>query len=103
MPVDQYQAALFRLERLFREYGDGCTRADAAWGWRAVGDSLLKFGEVGRQRLEAMRTQKQDRWLAWAAYEVLFNPMAVDRVTLLTEEQAIENHRRFAPPFPRGR
>jgi HEAT repeat protein len=100
LPDEQRQKALAALLRLFREYGDGCRRPDAAWGWRAVGNAILGFGEVGTVALEEMRTQKQDRWLAWAAYQVVHVPQAADRIILCEEKEATETHTRYAPPFP---
>lgn len=88
------------LTDLFRKYGDNCQREDAAYGWRAVGNAIVTLG--GNARLEAMRAQTQDKWLAWAAYEVMYvvqKPNA-GKFNLVDEKQAIEDHDRFAPAFP---
>lgn len=47
MPEQQGDAAE-HLRKLFMEFGDGCTRDDAAYGWRAVGNALLECGPAGR-------------------------------------------------------
>ena len=87
------------LEARFREYGDGSRRPDAAYGWQVVGRALLSFGDSARAALEKMRSQRQDRWLAWAAYQVLYVPQS-NRVMLCDEKEAVQTHERFAPPFP---
>ncbi len=92
--------ALAALETMFREYGDRSTRADRSWGWRAVGNAMLAFGPRGRQTLEAMRLQSDDRWLAWIAYEVVHVPQGPHAVHLCAEEEAVAARTSFAPPFP---
>ncbi len=92
--------SLAALERLMREFGDGCARRDAAYGWRLVGNALLRHGEPGREALEAMRAQTDDRWLAWIAYQVLHVPQRGQTMELVDEAEAIATHERFAPPFP---
>ena len=97
-----------RLLALFREYGDGCRRPDAAYGWRDVGNSMLLLGM--RTDLETLMRQRQDAFSAYNAYKVLYDPQgsnAESRKTsgfnLIDEAKAIENHERFAPPFPGNR
>jgi hypothetical protein len=97
---DQTSEVLDALESFFRQYGDRCRRPDAAWGWRSVGNALLGFGEAGKARLEGVRSQTQDGWLAWYAYEVVYVPQHAAAVALCTEEQSIDTHDRYAPPFP---
>jgi HEAT repeat protein len=98
--ADKSAAALSALETLFRQYGDGCRRTDAAWGWRVVGGAILAFGDPGKRSLEALRTQKQDRWLAWAAYLVLHVPELAEKVAFCDEDHAAMIHKKFAPAFP---
>ncbi len=93
-------AVLESLLKLFRQYGDGCKRSDAAWGWRVAGNAIANFGEPGKKALESFRLQRQDKWLAWAAYEVLYIPQPTDNPTLTTEAEAVATHNKFAPPFP---
>jgi len=102
MTVLQKKATLNTLEKLFRSYGDGCNRIDAAYGWRVVGNAIVIFG--GTDILESMRKQTEDKWLAWAAYEVLY---VVQKDTnensgfnIVDEKLAIENHEKYAPAFP---
>jgi len=99
MSPAESRRALAALEARFREYGDGCQRSDAAFGWRVVGNALMAFGQPGTDILEAMRTQKEDRWLAWAAYQVVHVPQ-VKKVVLCEEKDAVETHTKYAPPFP---
>ncbi len=100
MPKGQAAKARAALEALFRAYGDGCKRPDAAWGWRPVGNAILAFGQPGKDFLEAMRTQKKDKWLAWEAYQVLYVPQDARRAILCEEKDAVETHAKYAPPFP---
>lgn len=100
LTVEQAEAAYATLRQRFREYGDGCTRSDSGWGWRPVGMALLACGDRGRKALEAFRDQRQDVWLAWAAYEVLHIPQAPSTHILCDEAEAIRIHDEFAPPFP---
>lgn len=92
--------ALSALQVLFRQYGDSCERSDAAWGWRVVGNAIVAFGTPGTEWLETMRVQRDDRWLAWAAYQVVHVPQATEGFAFCEEEEAVETHRRLAPPFP---
>lgn len=104
MTPAQKTEALDALEKLFRTYGDGCERPDAAYGWRIVGNAILFL--QGKDRLEAMRTQKDDKWLAWNAYEVvyLFQDLVIKDKAYsfneVDEKQAIADHEKYAPEFP---
>lgn len=100
MTAGQTKEMFQTLHRLFLQFGDDCKRPDAAWGWRAVGNALLACGQAGKEDLERMRTQSHDRWLAWHAYEVLYVSQTLDKVTLVTEIDAIASHAKYAPPFP---
>jgi hypothetical protein len=53
--------------------------------------------------LEAMRTQKKDKRLAWLACLVLHVPEYGDRPVPCDEPTAIAIHQKHAPPFPPGR
>jgi len=100
MSPDQLKYMLPMLVELFREFGDGSTRPDAAWGWRAVGNALLACGQSGKETLESMRAERQNRWVAWLAYQVLYVPQSPEKATLCTEEEAVAMHAKYAPPFP---
>ncbi len=91
---------LEKLLQRFRQYGDGSKRSEAAWGWRVVGNAIVSFGEPGRIALESFRKQRDDKWLAWAAYQVLYVRQRNDDPALSTEAQAVADHAKFAPPFP---
>jgi len=100
LPSALHKQALDTLAEGFRRYGDGCRRADAAFGWRVFGNALLQFGRAGRERLERMRTQKRDKWLAWLAYEVAHMPHRWMKMQLIDERAAVEDHEKYAPVFP---
>jgi HEAT repeat protein len=100
MSVELAGETLASLEKLFRQYGDGCTRTDAAWGWRVVGNAIGAFVPAGNKLLESMRAQKQDGWLAWAAYLVIHVPQVADKAIMCEEKDAVETHTRYAPRFP---
>jgi len=88
------------LSDLFREYGDGCRRSDAAFGWRVVGNAMLQFHEPGAAMLEDLRSRTEDRWLAWTAYQVVHAPLRAGVLALTDEASAIESHDKYAPEFP---
>src|SRR5207244_9462898 len=89
MSPDQCQDMLSALGVLFRGFGDDSKKPDAAWGWRVVGNAMCACGRAGKEMLEAMRTQHQDRWLAWAAYQVLYVPQSPEKATLCEEKEAV--------------
>jgi hypothetical protein len=62
--------------------------------------ALLAGGDRGRKALEAFRDQREDKWLAWAAYEVLHTPQDPNAAILCDEAEAIRIHDQYAPPFP---
>jgi len=92
--------ALATLVEGFRKYGDGCQRSDAAFGWRVFGNAILQYHGAGRQALDRMRAQREDKWLAWLAYEVKYLPHRIAKIVQVDEQEAIETHKKFAPPFP---
>ena len=100
MPESRRREAQEKLERLFRNYGDASDRTDAAFGWRLVGNALLRFGASGRARLEALRTQEDDRWLAWIAYQVVHVPIRSGKFELCDEAEAVKVPDTYAPAFP---
>ncbi|MDB6094993.1 MAG: lyase domain protein repeat-containing protein [Verrucomicrobia bacterium] len=92
--------AVEALGTLFRRYGTGSRRSDAAFGWRLVGNALDRFGPPGRGVLESFRVQKEDEWLAWFAYEVTYLPLRGAKADLTTEAEAVATHAKYAPKFP---
>jgi hypothetical protein len=92
--------ALDALGDALRRYGDGCERPDAAYGWRPIGNAILRYGEAGHELLEQMRLTADDRWLAWIAYQVTHVPQVDGTMRLVDETQAIEVHEKYAPEFP---
>ena len=92
------------LADLFAEYGDDSTRKDAAFGWRRVGNSLKGFGQDGESILQQFLAQKEDKFLAYHAYQVLYEVQEDVKsnrgFNLVEEETAINHHIRFAPAFP---
>ncbi|WP_448105385.1 HEAT repeat domain-containing protein [Pedobacter panaciterrae] len=98
------QRALSTLSKIFLEYGDGSTRQDAAYGWRVIGNAMKILGANGAQQLESYRAQKNDKWLAWVAYEVLYVEQKKTNLNqgfcLVNENEAIRIHNKYAPAFP---
>jgi hypothetical protein len=76
--------------------GGCCHRVDRP----RIGNAIAAFGEPGRKQLGAFRLQRKDKWLAWAAYQVLYAPQPNDAPALTTEAEAVATHAKFAPPFP---
>jgi len=60
------------LKNLYAKLGDGCARADADWGYRPVGNALLKFGADGEHVLQEFMDQRKDRRLAEQAWKSLY-------------------------------
>ncbi|MFA6175077.1 MAG: HEAT repeat domain-containing protein [Phycisphaerae bacterium] len=96
--------ALGALVNLYKQYGDQCTRTDAAYGWRIVGNSLRRFGDEGNAVLEDFRKQAKDQWLAYVSYQVLYEiqqePPKKGKYNLVDKKVAVENHDKYAPAFP---
>jgi uncharacterized lipoprotein YddW (UPF0748 family) len=59
------------LKALFAKCGDGCARADADWGYRAVGNALLRLKPEGEAVLQEFMDQRKDRRLAGLAWKTL--------------------------------
>lgn len=96
-PKEAKDKALNEVIAFFRQYGNGCKRTDADWGWRELGNAILDLGEEGRSLLERLIHEKQDRRLAELAWRVLYLRQG-DQYYPTTEEQDREGHRRH--PFP---
>jgi 3-methyladenine DNA glycosylase AlkD len=60
------------LKNLYAKLGDGCARTDADWGYRPVGNALLKFGADGERVLQGFMDQRKDRRLAEQAWKSLY-------------------------------
>jgi hypothetical protein len=82
-------------------YGDGCTRPDVEYGWRRVGNLIRTLGPAGDKFIEECIARRDDKWLAWIAYEVKYleQKRTADKFCLVDEAQAIADARK-APPFP---
>ena len=52
------------LKSLYSQLGDGCARSDAEWGYRPVGNALLKLGADGAHRFSRASCAKP-RTTAW--------------------------------------
>ncbi|MBN2456623.1 MAG: HEAT repeat domain-containing protein [Sedimentisphaerales bacterium] len=63
---------LTTLKGLFAQMGDGCSRTDAEWGYRSVGNALLDFGNEGKKVLRQFMSQSKDKRLAELAWRVLY-------------------------------
>lgn len=78
------------LKNLFAEFGDGCNRTDAEWGFRTVGNALLQFGPEGESVLREFMAQRADRRLADVAWQVLEIPQEVAAFCPTTEKEDAE-------------
>lgn len=85
------------ITKAYQAYGDGCTRADAEWGYRPVGNALLAFGKTGEDVLRQFMLQRQDVRLAELAWKSLCIPHHLSRFDFVTEA---ENRRAFAQRPP---
>jgi hypothetical protein len=84
--------ALNELLVFFKKYGDGCTRSDADWGWRSVGNAILCYGNNGRAELQKIIDADQDKRLAELAWRVVYIEQHVMSYTRCTPEQDAVAH-----------
>lgn len=87
------------LRQLYATLGDGCRRVDAEWGYRPVGNALLKLGLEGENILQAFIDQRQDRRLALQAWKSLYirqDNFTFNEVTEKENERAFEHLPKFA-------
>jgi hypothetical protein len=75
------------LRDLYAKLGDGCPRSDADWGYRPVGNALLKLGPEGEQILQTFLDQKQDRQLALQAWKSLWIRKDTKTFSEVTEKE----------------
>ena len=66
------EKALQSIVSFFRQYGEGCQRADKDWGWRDVGNSVRSFGEAGNRALDQIMHQTENKTLADLAWRVVY-------------------------------
>ena len=79
--VVQTRAAYYQdfksLESRFAMYGDYCTRTDADWGWREIGDKIIaKYPMQAVDSLKSFVFQKDDTLLAERAWRSLYLPQS---------------------------
>jgi hypothetical protein len=103
--MDERETAAIRprvavgLRQLYARLGDGCHRADADWGYRPVGNALLKLGPEGEKILQAFIDQRHDHRLSLQAWKSLYirqDTFTFSEVTEKENEQAFEHLPRFA-------
>jgi hypothetical protein len=85
------EKALQSIVSFFRQYGEGCQRADKDWGWRDVGNSVRSFGEAGSRVLDQIMHETQNRSLADLAWRVVYLKQE-DQFFHITEEQERQDH-----------
>ncbi|HPA19115.1 MAG TPA: HEAT repeat domain-containing protein [Verrucomicrobiae bacterium] len=81
------------LRELYAKLGDGCARADADWGYRPIGNALLKLGEPGEKILRGFMDQDRDRRLAEQAWKSLYIRQDNGRFSEVTEAENDEAFR----------
>ena len=94
------------LRELYAKFGDGCRRTDAEWGYRPVGNALLKLGPEGEHILQAFVDQRQDRRLAFLAWKSLYIRQDNHSFSEVTEKENEEAFKHLSHPSPasgRGR
>lgn len=93
--TDRYKQVLGKLRQMFGAYGQGSQAADADWGWRPVGESLLRLGPQGKTVLEDFMAQKEDAQLADLAWRVLYVRLTGYKARLITREEAKAGYRAY--------
>jgi len=91
-PGRERKQALTDVVLFFRQYGDGCQRADREWGWRIVGNALLLFGHNGNAELNKIMVKADNRMLSEHAWRILHLRQG-DGFFPMTEEQDIAAHK----------
>lgn len=81
------------LRDLYVQLGDGCRRVDAEWGYRPVGNALLKLGAPGEDILREFMAQTRDRRLAEQAWRSLCIRQDNGRFSEVTEAENEEAYR----------
>ena len=90
-PGPKRAQSLASLVTFFRQYGDGCSRTDAEWGWRALGNVLLLFGGEAESAFREMMGEPENRTLSDRAWRVLYLRQG-DQFNRVTEQQDAEAH-----------
>jgi hypothetical protein len=75
------------LAALFKKFGEGCSRPDAQWGFRPVGNALLALGPGGEAALTTFMSQTADKRLADLAWRVLWLRQKPAELCPVTEQQ----------------
>ncbi len=111
--ISHRQDMLAALTEDFERFSTGCTRADADWGWRPVGNAIRAFGEAGEAVLRKLRDQRLDlklAELAWRALDLHQQPNTFSEVDERQNEEAVSHRPRpdddlAKKPlaFPKGR
>lgn len=83
------------LKSLFTKLGDGCRRVDADWGYRPVGNALLKLGPEGQKILEAFLAQRTNRRLAFLAWKTLWVRQEAGTFSEVSEKENAEAFRQL--------
>jgi HEAT repeat protein len=78
------------LTTLFKKFGDGCTRPDAEWGFRPVGNALVALGPEGEAALNSFMSQRTDKRLADLAWRVLWIRQKPGELCPVTEKEDAE-------------
>lgn len=84
--------ALGDVVNFFRQFGDGCQRTDRDWGWRVVGNELLRFEESGKAAIKRMMAETDNRALSDRAWRILHLRQG-DAFFPITEEQDAAAHK----------
>lgn len=95
---EERSAGLRDLQTLFAEYGDGCGRPDADWGWRVVGNAMLEFGDDGLAALHALMKKTDDRQLAIRAWRCVYLRQEGKKYLTTTASADAAAHTHY--PFP---
>jgi hypothetical protein len=88
------------LRELYMKFGEGCRRADRDWGYRPVGNALLKLGADGEKILQTLIDQSNDRRLALLAWKSLYIRLDTGGFREVTEKENDEAFRHL-PAFLR--
>ena len=77
MSPTQITDAVNDLIELFATYGDSCTRNDAAYGWRVIGNTLIVLGAEGTNALAEIMDPQVNSVTATASSEYASHPASL--------------------------
>lgn len=92
-PIDSMRPQILTaLRDLFAQHGDQSERTDRDWGYRPIGNALIKLGPEGEAILQSFMDQRADRRLAELAWKALHLRHQNNQFSEVSEEEDAAAH-----------